>query len=212
MPIFRATVVIANGNGLPEDAMTNTFHFQINPPQDPALQRPILTAALRDFYTQAHVSGGFANYYSWDLATVQWYNLADPPPRVPVTLDLGLVSPVETASFVPAEVSIVASFQGVRISGVPQARRRGRVYLGGWSTPFTASTGGAPPRIEPGVITEVNTAAEGLRDDSATASCPWVVWSPTDDDAVEVTNGWCDNAPDTQRRRGQAATIRQIWS
>jgi hypothetical protein len=30
----------------------------------------------------------------------------------------------------------------------------------------------------------------------------WVAYSPTADEANQITNGWVDNAWDTQRRRG----------
>jgi hypothetical protein len=38
------------------------------------------------------------------------------------------------------------------------------------------------------------------------------VWSPSNGDAVPVTDGWVDNAWDTQRRRGIDRTARSTWT
>jgi hypothetical protein len=49
----------------------------------------------------------------------------------------------------------------------------------------------------------------------ATPSCVWVVNSTIGDpleNTVLITNGWCDNEFDTQRRRGRDATSRTTFT
>jgi hypothetical protein len=107
----------------------------------------------------------------------------------------------------PAEVAIVVSFEALPVSGEPQARRRGRVYIP-W-LPDTANTEGRPTQT---FIDDLGAAfvAFGAAAD-ASISVDWVIWSPTDNAAVGTARGWIDNAWDTQRRRGFAATSRTNW-
>ena len=105
------------------------------------------------------------------------------------------------------------SFQGDRLGGTPQARRRGRIYLGGLSSlAISDSTGSTYPMIQASIRTRIAAAATAFRDDATTANLEWVVWSETDSVGVPVTNGWLDNAPDTQRRRSVDSTIRTLWT
>lgn len=213
MPTYRAQVIIPHGNGIPADAMTNTLHFIDFVPQPLADLADDVTPIIEDLYEAIYVGSGVsASYYAWTNTRVKWYDLAQPTPRVPYELPMPInVSP--TATTIPAEVAAVASFQANREPGVPQARRRGRIYLGGLNSVWmVASSAGAAPRLDPGMLTRCATAFEAFRDAVALTSARWAVWSPTDQAASLVTNGWMENDPDTQRRRGAKASIRTSWS
>lgn len=193
--------------------MTNTLHFIDFVPQPLTDLADDVTPIIEDLYEAIYVGSGVSNSaYSWTNARVKWYDLATPQPRVPYEVSMPInVSP--TATVIPSEVSAVASFQANREAGVPQSRRRGRIYLGGlnaaWFVPSTSST---PARLEPAMLTRCATAFEAFRDQVGATSARWAVWSPTDQAASLITNGWMENDPDTQRRRGGKASLRTSWS
>ena len=172
----------------------------------------MLPGIFQEFYQAIYTpAGGNANWLNWGAAHMNMYDMSDPPPRLPTTAALALALGGEAASVTPAEVSVVLSFQGDEVSGAPQARRRGRVYLGGFAIPCSPSAASNPPRVDTTLVNQIENAASELRSDIAAASMSWVVYSPTYDLETEVTNGWIDNEPDTQRRRGVQATLRTLW-
>ena len=107
---------------------------------------------------------------------MNWYDLSDPLPRQFYTLPLDVTVVTDTTN-IPPEVAIVLSFQALAVSGEPQARKRGRIYLGGISESAisTSSDGTAFPMIVPAVRTAIGAAADTLKNASTTASCPWSV-------------------------------------
>jgi len=129
----------------------------------------------------------------------------DDTPRAPIyddTFDLGS-NP--TGDSLPPEIALCVSFQGARVSGTSQARRRGRVYLGPVREDDNSSVG------VPGssVINDATAFGNFLLGASiADADYTWSVYSTVDNALVTVTNGWVDNAWDVQRRRGLSPTTR----
>lgn len=196
----------------PEDVVTNTMYFtELIPIGKPAVAAAI-TPLLGAFYGSIYSSSRMANYMQPALATVRWYDMSDPEPRVPLIVPLGIVGPTTAASQLPTETSVVLSFQGDRVSGQPQARRRGRIYLGGWATiAIASSSAGSYPEVGGLITAAIKTAANTLRTASASAGAPWSVWSTTDQQSVLITNGWVDSSPDTQRRRGINPTVRVLF-
>lgn len=140
--------------------------------------------------------------------TMKAYNLADPKPRAPiVTYNNVLTVPTAGGSF-PPEVSMCVSFKGSTVSGVPQARRRGRVFL----PAFKGSAYGSDGQIGTTAINTVKAGISALLSASdAAADWTWCIYSPTSDAMVNVIGGWIDNAPDIQRRRGLSASLRTPW-
>lgn len=213
MPTYRAQVIIPAVNGLARDAMTNTYHFIDFVPQPLADLADDVTPLIETLYEAIYTgSSRGSSGYSWLLSTIKWYDLSEPQPRVPYITSLPInVTP--QASVIPQEVSLVASFQANPISGIPQSRRRGRVYLGGLGTGWMDASGsGQPPRFNSTAIASVATAFDNFRTAVAGTSARWAVWSTVDQAAYLVDNGWVENDPDTQRRRGARATVRTTWS
>jgi hypothetical protein len=100
------------------------------------------------------------------------------------------------------------SFHGEYVSGEPQARRRGRVYV-----PWMQASSNVDGRPESTFVTLLAASfAEFHAAAIASANVNWVVWSPTDSAAYPVEAGWIDDAWDTQRRRGVSATYRIPWN
>lgn len=191
-------------SGLPEDYAVNTWHINTTA-VDPAAGMAAFFADLQTFYTS--IDNYLSSLCEGTLA-VRGYNMDDPTPRVPFFID-GVALTVGTSSY-PTEVAMCLSFQGARISGENQARRRGRIYLG----PLSPTTGdGATGRPTTTFRTDCLAAMDTLADDAlADPTYAWVVWSEAAGSGTVVTNGWVDNAFDTQRRRGLDPTVRTSWT
>lgn len=185
------------------DSSVNTFHFDDSGGTgDPA----DIAANLATFYNQ--IRGLYSSDVAQNDHVLKVYDLDDPQPRVPVVEDTFDFSTAPTGSPLPHQVSICASFQGTRISGVAQASRRGRVYIGPLSTSMV-TTGG---RVLTGAITDLNTAMENLQSDSIADNLPWGVWSRVLGELATVNNGWVDNSFDIQRRRQRQPVTRTTWT
>jgi len=84
----------------------------------------------------------------------------------------------------------------------PRARLRGRVYVGPLQRDqIDPSTG----QITLQCAENIGGFGKALRDSAvlAAAGIAWAVHSRRNGSAVAVTNGYCDTAPDIQRRRGE---------
>lgn len=211
MAIIRAQIAFQHDSALPEDQSVNTLYFNSGSPGTGDYDD--IDAALVEFYSTAVPAGGtivsLLSAALTGVAVTKLYNLLDTPPRTPVATYSNSFT-VGTGLRLPAEVACVLSFQATPASGQIQARRRGRIYIG----PLDASAcqdsdGDRPSQSVRDILCE---AAERLRDTALADSIPWVVWSETGQSFVGVDEGWVDNSFDTQRRRGEAPTSRQLWS
>lgn len=98
------------------------------------------------------------------------------------------------------------SYEGEKVSGQKQARRRNRVYLG----PFRGAVLGLDGRPTPTLVTNVKNAGAGLKAASdASVNWEWVVYSNTDKQIMAPKHLWVDDAWDTQRRRGLSPSRRE---
>lgn len=217
--LMKAQVTIPLDSAIPADYITNTWYFDGDDvdEEDVAYHTAVMTK-LTAFY-QAIDGTIFPESIS-SPATVKIYDMRDPLPRVPeFTGTIALTPSVNRA--LPHEVAICLSFQATAESGVTQARRRGRVFIGPLATSILTTDAG-PPYVGGGPRGDLATAATALATPIAlpvTGQVHWAVYSPTldiagtiDDAFNDVDNGWVDNAFDTQRRRGQKPTVRQTWT
>lgn len=210
MPVLRGTVTFSPLSAIPRDRTTNTFHAWA--PTVGTLTAESFADALRDFYNTTLDGGNpFGRYISAAMqrvAGIQVWDLSDPMPRPPIYEGLFTIDTPAGSTRLPREVALVASFQAVREAGVPQSRRRNRVFLGPLQTnsvdndiPDSSLIGNAVKAMR--VLYARSEAAEDWT---------WCTFSPTTNDWQPVDNGWVDNAWDTQRRRGQRASSRETWS
>lgn len=210
----RLVMVSAN----PKDAVVNTWHFLTDGAMSGNLDA--ITAAMNTFYNAVDV------YFSNDMAatghTYKYYDLNDPIPRAPIRTQSTNSLVIPGATPLPHELAICLSYRTFFASGIPNARRRGRIYLG--PLDITATSGG---KISSSVRTAVANAGAALQaagDATATpltgiAGWRWVVYSPRTDQlgsnligsADAVTGGWVDEAHDVQRKRGIESTQRTLW-
>jgi len=202
---------------VPEDVITNTFHMDFGPLVAPGTSDfAAAWSRIRGFYNGCFTSTTVAGCSPWlnqAAASVKVYNLDDPLPRVPVYQNTTATTmTAASASYMPPEAALVVSYQADPVSGVPQARRRGRIYLGGLGLVATAGSSSSFPVPTSTFLTSVTNSTTTFLNGLATDSWLWVVYSRVLNSAALVTNGWVDNAFDTQRRRGQVASARSLWT
>lgn len=204
MPDFITTAIIKTADNVAANYATNTFHF--NADDLTALQ--LAHNNLVTFYTSIDTNmSDVVNLGVGGLEIVS-YDFDDPKPRAPVLRTLGTLAGV-SINGLPREVALCMSFQGTRLAGVPQARRRGRIYI-----PFlqeTANDGDGRPTTT--LVNSVVAAGQVLLNSSdAAPTWTWEIWSAAGPGFTTVTDGWVDNEWDTQRRRGRRATSRTTFT
>ena len=199
MALYRCQITLAMDTGLGEDATTNTMYFDSD-----------TEAALADVFDEISTMYStfgtvLSSLVDTGTSSIKAYRLSDPEPRIPVRQSgLGVFTTSSAAG--PTEVACVLSYEGARVSGLPQARRRGRMFIGPIGPTST-------DRPSSGLIAQVLSGAQGLLDASDLATdWTWAQYSPTNGVGIDVTNGWVDNEWDTQRRRGRKATLRSTFS
>lgn len=222
MPPQRVTVTIPRDTGLPEDVTVLTFH--VATPADVKLTSGAggswnsMTGAILKFFNvgvgvEASVGSLFSSISNGLASRIAAIDLNDPTPRVPYNEEgIAIVTNAATASL-PEEVAICSSYQATPESGLIQARRRGRLFLGPLHT-GTLSTVGGRVRPAAGVASAIAASTKRLKQEIEDIGVQfnWVVWSRVNLTEADIAEGWVDDAFDTQRRRGPAATSRTIWT
>lgn len=217
MAIYRAQFTIPYFTNLPTDVVVNDWHFSFiigNPDtSDYEDLRDDLIAFYNAVYSGALGGDAMAPWMRPADASLKIYNINDPTPRAPRWEGpAALADNRVSASGIPLESAICCSFQGDQVSGAPQARRRGRVFLGGWGSATEPGDATTFPGPDVALIASINTAAETLVGSAFADGWQWVVYSRVNNTGAPITNGWVDDAWDTQRRRGNAPTSRAVWS
>ena len=202
MPIIAAQMEIKMLSNVTADSVVNTFHF-VNTSTATAVTD--IETGLFSFYDD--IVGIFPGDVAQNGHVLKCYDLSQPKPRAPVLEETYNFPSGPTTAPLPHQVSVCMSFQGDRVSGVPQARRRGRVFLGPLRSSLV-STSGRPSST---LVSDVVNAGDALLTFMQSTTTDWVVYSPTDNDSVTITNGWCDDRFDIQRRRARDATARTVF-
>lgn len=213
---FRAQVTVPRDTLISADNAVMTWHFRTNEVGSRVDEAEDIVSTLKTFYNVVDVYFSSYNGTQWDYTV---YDLEDAPQRVPVYQEF-FSHTMGTAGY-PAEVAMCLTMQALPASGLNQRRRRGRVYLGPLSTTTGAASDGEM-RPDPAVRTIIaNAAADmlpsvvGAGSGSTLELCVFSratfdVSSQLIDAFVPVEQVYVDNAFDTQRRRGVAATARTI--
>lgn len=218
---YMAQVVLPYYTGIPSDVAVNTFHFDggtVDPEDDPTL----ITTPLTRFYTvAASPSGDPPGAWlspivsrSGGACKIRLYNMADPKPRKPFEIhSFTLPTVIGATDGMPNEVAVVASFHGDPASGLPQARRRGRVFIGPLTkSAFSMGTNASMPAVGTVFRESLVNASKRLCQESFASGARWVVYSRTNNNLVPVRSGWVDSDPDTQRRRENGVRNRVTWT
>lgn len=217
MSRLRAQVTIPYTSGLPEDVSTNVWHFTGSDADPTGSVAEIVTLLSRFYSTDTGAAGTTPTAYYSSLVsrganacTIDVFDLADLEPRIPIGSGTFTATAAGAATAFPMEVALCLSFQGTPVSGTPQARRRGRVYLGPFNGNAGVSSTGRPAAA---LISQIATSADRMLSESdANTLTKWQVYSRVADAMALVVDGWIDDEWDTQRRRGRAATTRSTFT
>lgn len=204
MDEFSAQVILRTVDSIPANYVTNTFGLRI-PNALPALTSA--SAAIKAFYDAISTSM-LPDTISQTGHVIKYVLRGQPQPNYPQLEQTFSLAAAPTTSSLPSEVAICLSFQGERVGGQPQARRQGRIYIGPLRT--TVNVSGRPGSAFRATMAS---AAANFKDAiEAIPDASWVVYSTVNQSSTVVTNGWIDDAFDTQRRRGVERTARTTWA
>lgn len=220
MAIYRVQMEFPYFTNLPKDVAVNTFHVTCLPPLDPVDYQDVLQAFI-DFYNEPAPTGTPVGGYlsavikRGSLAcTASLYNLEDPEPRPPIEVTPFTLAATSGTTTMPLEAAVCLSMHSTFPAGEVRARRRGRVFIGPLqSTAFVAGSASTFPTVNPVMATALKNSAERLRSaiPAINPLAHWSIYSRVNGTSSEVVAGWIDDAPDTQRRRGQDTTARTTW-
>lgn len=216
---IRALVHILQDNQVSADAVVNTFYFDgdSTPGNTPLSVAEAAHSLLEAFYQDFDFTLFPATLGS--TATVKYYDLEDPEPRVPVHM-ADIVLGNSSQSPLPQQVCMVLSFRGQLEAGTVAARRRGRVYIGPLAANVNGGSGTLLSRPTSAAITALVNAANVLATPSTVNGTRWSIFSPTTlaaggslgDAFHDVRAGYVDDSFDIQRRRKIGSTFRTTFT
>lgn len=206
MTAYRAQVTLRTADAIPANYATNSFCVEVNP--DGPLDTDEMTVCIKDFYDDVIAYLSPALLQTGHL--IKYTNLPGTPPNYPFEEDTFNLASAPTGTELPREVSLCLSFQGARAAGFPQARRRGRVYIGPVNT--GGNSAGRPSSAMRTAFANAGATFKSNIEAITGGAHSWAIWSVADQEAVHVDNGWVDDAWDTQRRRGNEVTSRTTFT
>lgn len=208
-----AQVELQRTTQLPVDKVVNGFHFRV--PLVNATALDTIRDRVRAFYTAAAqgntspLSSDFAsNYLSASGHVIKMYDMTLPAPRPPARVDT-LTLVMGATSVLPAEVALCLSYRGTLVSGENPRNSRGRLYFGPVAT-GTAIAQSGDSRPENLFMNRLLNAGAALMNLSTATTAEWIVFSETTGQQTQIRHLWCDNAWDTQRRRGLAPSTTRL--
>lgn len=220
----RAVVTIQRDTALPGDETTNTFH--LGQPGDNKYSAPDqvqLQTFFQDFYGAVAPGGTIAirSILSPVLTTVGMtltlYDLDDPSvpgaPRVPYAI-LPLTVAQTSGTALPEEAAVCITLVHKPVSGENPRNRRGRLFIGPLNTTPVLLADGRT-RVHPTTRTALGASMKRLAEEvggMAGINSAIVIYSPTTLQAHALEEGWVDDAFDTIRSRGPAATARTPYT
>jgi hypothetical protein len=202
--VYRVQISLGMDSNLPEDAATNTLHFEYVHP-DPITEAKFNTGVrtpLNNFYTSLATQGILSSAINPANITYKAYRITDLPPSPPEYTGNITIGGMMTGVAAPPELSVCLSYKAPNVLGGVPARRRGRIYVG----PLGFLAGATVPSTQQQAIRDAGAAL--LSDVTTAGQFLWVVYSPTANAAYTVESGWVDNAWDVQRRRGTKSSAR----
>lgn len=189
-----------------KDRYINSFHLD-GPITADHTTLTNISAAVKAFFSSLNVY--YSTYANGLGETVKIYNLEDAKPRVPIYSEISETAPFGASSVqqLPEEVAVCLSMAANPSAPLPQARRRGRIYIGPLNINVLGdNVTGQPCRVAT-VFQDALLAKAVILNNALHAvggDYTWIILSQTANTFVPIANFTVDNAFDTQRRRGAA--------
>lgn len=202
MPDYKLQVTLWPTDNVPENVSTNTFSCLAD---DLTAAELFKDAVIGEYQSMV---ARFPEVIRQNNHVWKIYDRGDPAPIYPASEGTFNFPTAPTGGPLPTEVALCMSFQALITSGIPQARRRGRVYFG----PLKASDLAAGGRPSATLVSALDTfGTDLLAASNAAATWTWGVYSETASTFAPIANGWVDDEFDTQRRRGRVLTTRTVF-
>lgn len=201
-------ITLPSTTGLAKDAVVNSWWVLGGAKGDGPANA--LLVAFQGFYSTVGpwINGSVSRA---QLTNFKVTSETDPKPRLPWAEADAISLPAPNGAQLPREVAICTSFRGEYLSGTVNARRRGRVYIGPLTDDSMTAQATPGETFKSAIVTATRELAEELQE-YAGGAYALGVYSRVNDGISQVVAGWVDNEFDTQRRRGLAATSRNVWS
>jgi len=216
--VYLFQTIFESQTGLPEDVFVNTLHFDC--PGDISAGNVI--TRIQNLYKTTQSTGFAINDFLADEltgnVTTKVYNAETAPPHTPVATSSWTLNTLSASGAFPQEVAICLSYRAEPVTGVDIRSTRGRNFIGPLNVAAANGFTTGPPQnwsnpVRPRAgLTDTIAEAGGDMLDANDADGVWVVWSRVEAAGFNVVEGWCDNAFDTQRRRGVAPTTRSTFT
>jgi len=147
---YFAQVTLLAKSGDAADNQVNGFAFEdVGAPT--FAEMDTYTTAIKDFYDDVQIVNG-ANGLETSGHIVKFYDILGTAPNYPIYETTWSFAAATLAVDLPLEVALAVSYKNTVNNTVPRARRRGRIYISGWTESVNSS--GRPSSI----------AYEGLAD------------------------------------------------
>jgi hypothetical protein len=184
----------------PRDWSVNNLSFNTGGVSISAANWQALTDAIKAVW---FATTGAGLYYGTNGGKVVAYDRADPLPRPEKAASLYTPGSWMSNAMGPRQDAICASFYSSR----NLKNTRGRIYL-----PYTTALGAPVERITPSVRTNVVTFVKAIATACLALTPAWqlTVHSKVTGLDNPVTNIWCNDVPDTQRRRAPKESARTM--
>lgn len=193
MAEYMFQVRLQGTSNLPKDVYENVLFYEVNNTDTVKGTCDELAAKY------AGSANGDAQFIGGiNSVTVRAYPLAGGQPIEETTVPTGKVSLAY-----PHEVAVCLSYATVDDVAASTPRRRGRIYLGPMGT-----SGGDVARPSSTLRSQVLAFGQSLASIGFAGNTTWKLYSRSDLVTAKIESIWCDDAWDTQRRRGLAPTLR----
>jgi hypothetical protein len=212
---IRVLATLQGSSALPEDRFVTTWAFGSDAADSEAAKVAAI-GLVRLFYNgsnggQTRIADSLSGQHlNLSLSTFTAYYLGDPVGfREPYTEEWGGAG-FGSGTALPSEVAVCASYY----SEFNRPRSRGRVYLGPLVSGAMTSSAGQPARVHPNLMDSITSSMTTLIDFQPILGPRWCVIAKSETTSAPelkpITHGWCDNAFDTMRKRGEKATARGL--
>lgn len=206
MANYYAQAILAPASGLSEDVNVNTFAF-VGPNVFTTTEGNAVNDCIRPFYNTMLAAGALKGRAAVGHS-IKIYAATTVTPNYPIDETSFILNATPGAVELPLEVNLCVSYACDSATIVPRARRRGRIYIGGWD-----STNNDTGRPTADTIEDLANAYTAYCDAlNAIADFTASVWSRANASLYPIERVWCDNEWDTVRSRGGRSTDRYTTS
>lgn len=203
MANYYAQATLAAQTGETADVNVNLFAFT-GPAVFTSTEGEFVGDTIKAFYNALNNGAICLQGRAQNGHTIKIYSAVTTTPNYPIDEYAFNLTAAPSALDLPAEVCLCVSYANDSATIVPRARRRGRIYLSGFSE--SRNTAGRPTSVAyQGVADAYEDYAEALNVDADFQAC---IWSRANASLYPIERVWADDEWDTQRSRGGKSTTR----